>query len=65
MKLLEKSLTLSTVDLNREELLLIKNVLYEAYVEMGEWDFTKRIGLPPEEALHLLKGINAILKTTI
>lgn len=65
MRLLEKSLTLSTVDVSREELLMLKNVLYESYVEIGEWEFTKRIGLPPEEALLLLKGINAILKTTI
>jgi hypothetical protein len=65
MKLVEKSLTLATMDIQREELLMIKNVLYEAYVEIGEWEFTKRIGLPPEEALSLLKSINAILKTTI
>lgn len=65
MKLIEKSLTLATMDIQREELLMIKNVLYEAYVEIGEWEFTKRIGLPPEEALALLKSINAILKTTI
>jgi hypothetical protein len=65
MILLEKNLTLSTVDLTREELLILKNVLYEAYVEIGEWEFTKRIGLPPEEALILLKGINSVLKTTL
>lgn len=65
MKLLEKSFTLATMEVPREELLMIKNVLYEAYVEIGEWEFTKRIGLPPEEALVLLKSINAILKTTI
>jgi hypothetical protein len=65
MRLVEKSLTLATMDVTREELLMIKNVLYEAYVEIGEWEFTKRIGLPPEEALALLKSINSILKTTI
>lgn len=65
MKLVEKSFTLATMEITREELLMIKNVLYEAYVEIGEWEFTKRIGLPPEEALILLKSINALLKTTI
>jgi hypothetical protein len=65
MKLLEKSLTFSTMDVSREELLMIKNVLYEAYVEIGEWEFTKRIGMAPEEALALLKSINSVLKTTI
>jgi hypothetical protein len=65
MKLIEKSLTLNTVSMTREELLILKNVLYEAYVEMGEWEFTSRVGLPPEEALNLLKSINTLLKTTI
>lgn len=65
MKVLEKSLTFNTLDLSREELLIIKNVLYEAYVEIGEWEFTKRIGLSPEDALTLLKSINSTLKTTL
>ncbi len=50
--------------MTREELLILKNVLYEAYVEIGEWDFTSRIGLPPEDALVLLKSINSVLKST-
>jgi hypothetical protein len=65
MNLLERNLTTVTVGLTREELVLIKNVVYEAYVEIGEWEFTKRIGLQPEEALGLLKAINNLLKTTI
>jgi hypothetical protein len=65
MRVMEQSLTLTTLEVAREELLLIKNVLYEAYVELGEWEFTKRIGLPPEEALALLKSINNVIKTTI
>jgi hypothetical protein len=66
MNLVEKNITRSILDLSREELLILKNVLYEAYVEIGEWDFVRRIGLPPEDALNLLKSINNILrKTTI
>ncbi|HYC80016.1 MAG TPA: hypothetical protein VEC17_03230 [Candidatus Binatia bacterium] len=65
MNLLEKNLALSTVDMTREELLMIKNVLYEAYVELGEWEFSNRIGFPPDNALALLKTINNILKSTI
>jgi hypothetical protein len=64
MTLLDKTITLSTFQLSREELLTLKNVLYEAYVEIGEWEFTKRIGLPPEEGLMLLKAINSVLKIT-
>ncbi|MBX4187995.1 MAG: hypothetical protein KW793_02550 [Candidatus Doudnabacteria bacterium] len=65
MRLVEKTLTQTLVDLSRDELLTLKNVLYEAYVEIGEWEFLGRIGLPPEEALVLLKSINLILKKTI
>jgi hypothetical protein len=64
MNLLEKTLTLSIIDMSREELLMLKNVLYEAYVEIGEWEFTKRIGFPPENALILLKSINNLLRKT-
>jgi hypothetical protein len=65
MKLLEKTLVMNTVEVTREELLILKNVLYEAYVEIGEWEFTRRIGIAPEEALSLLKAINSLLKNTI
>ena len=65
MNLLDKSITLSVMEISKEELIIIKNVLYEAYVEIGEWEFTKRIGLQPEEALGLLKAINSLLKSTI
>lgn len=65
MKLVEKTLTRTIVDFSRDELLTLKNVLYEAYVEMGEWEFVGRVGLPPEEALVLLKSINSILKKSI
>ena len=65
MRVMEQSLTLTTLEVTREELVLIKNVLYEAYVELGEWEFTKRIGLPPEEALNLLKAVNKLVKSTI
>jgi hypothetical protein len=65
MNLIEQNLTTTMIDFERDELLLIKNVIYEAYVEIGEWEFTKRIGLPPEEALGLLKAINLLLKSTI
>jgi hypothetical protein len=65
MKMLDRSLTTTTLEINREELLLIKNVLYESYIELGEWEFTKRIGLAPDHALALLKSINNALKSTI
>jgi|GEM_PF-3730528 len=65
MKLVEKNMTLATLEMNREELLMAKNVIYEAYVEIGEWEFTKRIGLQPEEALALLKSLNTLLKSTL
>jgi hypothetical protein len=64
MNLQEQTLTLSVIGMTREELLILKNVLYEAYVEMGEWEFQKRIGVPPRSALSLLKSINHILKKT-
>ncbi len=65
MRLLEKTMILDTVEVSREELLILKNVLHEAYVDMGDWDFLTRIGLPPEDALVLLKDINKLLKKTI
>jgi hypothetical protein len=65
MDLVDQNLTRASIDLSREELLIIKNVIYEAYVEIGEWEFTKRIGLQPEEALALLKSVNSLLKSTL
>jgi hypothetical protein len=39
-----------TLDHPREIWLTVKNILYECYVELGEWEFTRKIGLPPAEA---------------
>lgn len=65
MTLLDKTIATSVYELSREELLMLKNVLYESYVEIGEWEFHKLTGRPPEDALKLLKAIHTLLKSTI
>jgi len=66
MKLVESSAnSRATFEVDRDDLLILKNVLYEAYVEIGEWDFKTRMGADPKKALSLLKAINEAIKTKL
>lgn len=53
----------STITLTFEEALLIKNVLYEVYIELGEYEHNKRIGTGSEQTLALLRAFNTALKS--
>lgn len=65
MKLLEQKFEGNLYELSRDDLVLLKNVLYEAYVELDEWEFNTRLGLKPQDVLTLLRLINDIIRSKL
>lgn len=50
---------------SRKDLLVIKDVLYESYVEVNEWELYRRIRVEPKTLLALLKEVNLIIKSKL